>query len=176
MSFLVDLWIILSYLRDTEYYLVAINLNYVQADFFDMFSYYYLYKNSLISYYSLILFYCRPINNTKQVRFLFLPNKYIQLFYCFQRDKVSLCARVKHNLYSFLSNTSIQDHIPVVSYNYYLSQRRSEFYNLSLYDFFFLQAIIGFLLYQLIGCIYLKYIYRQDRDKLLSKDNRAGQK
>jgi hypothetical protein len=65
MSFLVDLWIILFYLGNTEYHLVVINLNYIQANFFNMFSYYYLYKNSLILYYSLILFYCRPINNTK---------------------------------------------------------------------------------------------------------------
>jgi hypothetical protein len=65
ISFLVDLWIILSYLRNTEYYLIAIDLNYIQADFFDMSSYCYLYKNSLISYYSLILFYYYPINNIK---------------------------------------------------------------------------------------------------------------
>jgi hypothetical protein len=65
MSFLVDLWIILFYLGNTKYYLVAIDLNYIQADLFDMFSYYYLYRNSLISYYSLILFYYYSINNIK---------------------------------------------------------------------------------------------------------------
>jgi hypothetical protein len=65
MSFLVDLWIILSYPGNTEYHLVVIDFNYVQADFFDIFSYCYLYKNSLILYYSFILFYYCPINNTK---------------------------------------------------------------------------------------------------------------
>jgi hypothetical protein len=65
MSFLVDLWIILFYLGNTEYYLVTINLNYIQVDFFDMFSYYYLYRNNLMLYYSLILFYYYPINNIK---------------------------------------------------------------------------------------------------------------
>jgi hypothetical protein len=65
MSFLVDLWIILFYPGNTEYYLVAIDLNYIQADFFDISSYYYLYRNSLMLYYSFILFYYRPINNTK---------------------------------------------------------------------------------------------------------------
>jgi hypothetical protein len=65
MSFLIDLWIILSYPGNTKYYLVAIDLNYIQVDFFDMSSYYYPYRNSLMSYYSFILFYCRPINNTK---------------------------------------------------------------------------------------------------------------
>jgi hypothetical protein len=65
MSFLVDLWIMLFYLRNTEYHLVVIDLNYIQVYFFDMSSYYYLYKNSLISYYSFILFYYRPINNIK---------------------------------------------------------------------------------------------------------------
>jgi hypothetical protein len=63
--FLVDLWIILSYLGNTEYHLVATDLNYIQADFFDISSYYYLYKNNLILYYSFILFYYRSINNTK---------------------------------------------------------------------------------------------------------------
>jgi hypothetical protein len=29
ISFLVDLWIILSYLRNTKYYLVVINFNYI---------------------------------------------------------------------------------------------------------------------------------------------------
>jgi hypothetical protein len=65
ISFLVDLWIILFYLGNTEYYLVVTNLNYVQVDFFDIFSYYYLYRNSLILYYSFILFYYYPINNIK---------------------------------------------------------------------------------------------------------------
>jgi hypothetical protein len=65
MSFLVDLWIILSYPGNTEYHLVITDLNYIQADFFDVSSYYYLYKNSLISYYSFILFYYRFINNIK---------------------------------------------------------------------------------------------------------------
>jgi hypothetical protein len=65
MSFLVDFWIILFYPGNTKYYLVTIDLNYIQVDFFDISSYYYLYKNSLISYYSLILFYYYPINNTK---------------------------------------------------------------------------------------------------------------
>jgi hypothetical protein len=65
MSFLVDLWIILSYLRNTEYYLVVINFNYIQTDFFKVFSYYYLYKNNLVLDYSLVLFYRRPINNNK---------------------------------------------------------------------------------------------------------------
>jgi hypothetical protein len=65
MSLLVDLWIILFYLGNIEYHLVAINFNYVQADFFDIFSYCYPYKNSLILYYSFILFYYRPINNIK---------------------------------------------------------------------------------------------------------------
>jgi hypothetical protein len=65
MSFLIDLWIILSYLGYTEYYLVAIDFDYIQVNFFDIFSYYYLYRNSFILYYSLILFYYRPINNTK---------------------------------------------------------------------------------------------------------------
>jgi hypothetical protein len=65
MSFLVDFWIMLSYLGNTEYHLVIIDFNYVQADFFDMFSYCYLYKNSLILYYSFVLFYRRPINNIK---------------------------------------------------------------------------------------------------------------
>jgi hypothetical protein len=55
----------LFYLGDTKYYLVATNSNYVQVDFFDIFSYYYPYKDSFISYYSLVLFYCCPINNTK---------------------------------------------------------------------------------------------------------------
>jgi hypothetical protein len=55
----------LSYLGNTEYHLVVIDLNYIQADFLDMLSYYYLYKNSLMTYYSLILFYYCPINNTK---------------------------------------------------------------------------------------------------------------
>jgi hypothetical protein len=67
----------LFYLGNTEYHLVVIDLNHIQVDFFDMFSYFYLYRNSLMSYYSLILFYCRPINNTKWVRFFFLPNKYV---------------------------------------------------------------------------------------------------
>jgi hypothetical protein len=55
----------LSYLGNTEYHLVAIDFNYIQADFFDIFSYYYPYKDSLMSYYSFILFYYCPINNTK---------------------------------------------------------------------------------------------------------------
>jgi hypothetical protein len=55
----------LFYLGDTEYHLVAIDFNYVQADFFDMFSYYYLYKNSFILYYSFVLFYRYLINNIK---------------------------------------------------------------------------------------------------------------
>jgi hypothetical protein len=65
MSFLVNLWIILFYLGNTEYHLVATNPNYIQANLLDMFSYYYLYRNSLISYYSFVLFYYYPINNTK---------------------------------------------------------------------------------------------------------------
>jgi hypothetical protein len=65
MSFLVDFWIILSYLGNIEYHLVAIDLNYIQADFFDISSYYYLYRNSLVLYYSFILFYYCLINNTK---------------------------------------------------------------------------------------------------------------
>jgi hypothetical protein len=65
MSSLVDLWIILFYLRNIEYHLVIVDLNYVQVDLFDMFSYYYLYKNSFIPYYSLVLFYYYPINNIK---------------------------------------------------------------------------------------------------------------
>jgi hypothetical protein len=65
ISFLVDFWIMLSYLGNTEYYLVVINLNYIQADFFDIFSYYYLYKNSFVLYYSFVLFYRCPINNIK---------------------------------------------------------------------------------------------------------------
>jgi hypothetical protein len=65
ISFLIDLWIILFYLGDTEYYLVAIDFNYIQVDFFDIFSYYYLYKNSFMLYYSFVLFYRRSINNTK---------------------------------------------------------------------------------------------------------------
>jgi hypothetical protein len=65
MSFLIDLWIILFYLRNTEYYLVVANLNYIQADLFDVFSYCYSHKNSLMLYYSFVLFYCCPINNTK---------------------------------------------------------------------------------------------------------------
>jgi hypothetical protein len=48
INFLVDLWIILFYLGNTEYYLVAIDLNYIQADFFDISSYCYLYRNSFI--------------------------------------------------------------------------------------------------------------------------------
>jgi hypothetical protein len=67
----------LFYPGNTEYYLVVIDFNYVQADFFDMFSYYYLYKNNLISYYSFILFYYYSINNIKRVRFFFLPNRYV---------------------------------------------------------------------------------------------------
>jgi hypothetical protein len=55
----------LFYLGNIKYYLVVINLNYIQANLFDMFSYYYLYKNSLILYYSLVLFYYYPINNIK---------------------------------------------------------------------------------------------------------------
>jgi hypothetical protein len=55
----------LFYPGNTEYHLVAIDLNYIQADFFDISSYYYLYKNSLMLYYSFILFYYYPINNTK---------------------------------------------------------------------------------------------------------------
>jgi hypothetical protein len=65
MSLLVNLWIMLSYLGNTEYHLVVIDLNYIQADYLDMFSYYYPYRNSLISDYSLILFYYYPINNNK---------------------------------------------------------------------------------------------------------------
>jgi hypothetical protein len=65
MSSLIDLWIILSYLGNTKYYLVIVDLDYVQVDFFDIFSYCYLYRNSLILYYSLVLFYRCPINNTK---------------------------------------------------------------------------------------------------------------
>jgi hypothetical protein len=55
----------LSYLGNTKYHLVAIDLNYIQVDFFDISFYYYPYRNSLMLYYSLILFYYCPINNTK---------------------------------------------------------------------------------------------------------------
>jgi hypothetical protein len=55
----------LFYLGNTEYYLVVINLNYIQADFFNVSSYCYLYKNSFVLYYSFVLFYRRPINNIK---------------------------------------------------------------------------------------------------------------
>jgi hypothetical protein len=55
----------LSYPGDTEYYLVATDFNYIQVDFFDIFSYCYLHKNSFMLYYSLVLFYYYPINNTK---------------------------------------------------------------------------------------------------------------
>jgi hypothetical protein len=55
----------LSYPGNTKYYLVTIDFNYIQVDFFDIFSYYYLYKNSLMLYYSFILFYYCPINNIK---------------------------------------------------------------------------------------------------------------
>jgi hypothetical protein len=55
----------LSYLEDTEYYLVVIDFNYIQVDFFNMFSYCYLYKNSFMLYYSFVLFYYCPINNIK---------------------------------------------------------------------------------------------------------------
>jgi hypothetical protein len=55
----------LSYPGDIKYYLVVADLNYVQADLFDVSSYYYLHRNSLVSYYSFILFYRRPINNIK---------------------------------------------------------------------------------------------------------------
>jgi hypothetical protein len=55
----------LFYLGDTEYHLVVIDLNYIQVDFFDIFSYCYLYKNSFISYYPFVLFYYYLINNTK---------------------------------------------------------------------------------------------------------------
>jgi hypothetical protein len=65
MSFLVNLWIILSYLRNTEYHLMVTDPNYIQADFFDIFFYFYPYKNSLMFDYPLVLFYRRPINNTK---------------------------------------------------------------------------------------------------------------
>jgi hypothetical protein len=65
MSFLVNLWIILSYPRNIKYHLVVIDFNYIQVDFFDISSYYYLYKNSFMLYYSLVLFYRCPINNTK---------------------------------------------------------------------------------------------------------------
>jgi hypothetical protein len=65
MSLLVDLWIMLFYLGDIEYYLVATDPNYIQVDFFDIFYYYYLYKNGLMTYYSLVLFYYYPINNIK---------------------------------------------------------------------------------------------------------------
>jgi hypothetical protein len=65
MSFLVDFWIILSYLGNIEYHLVVIDLNYIYVDLFNIFSYYYLHKNSLITDYSFVLFYCYPINNNK---------------------------------------------------------------------------------------------------------------
>jgi hypothetical protein len=65
VCFLVDFWIMLSYLGNTEYHLVVTNLNYIQANLFDMPSYYYLHKNSFVLYYSLVLFYYYPINNTK---------------------------------------------------------------------------------------------------------------
>jgi hypothetical protein len=77
MSFLVDLWIMLSYLGNTKYHLVVIDFDYIQADLFDIFSYYYPHKNSLMLYYSLVLFYYCSINNIKWVRFFFLPNKYV---------------------------------------------------------------------------------------------------
>jgi hypothetical protein len=44
---------------------VVSDSNYIQANFFDIFSYYYLHKNNLVLDYSLVLFYRRPINNTK---------------------------------------------------------------------------------------------------------------
>jgi hypothetical protein len=55
----------LFYLGDTEYHLVVTDLNYIQADLFGVFSCCYPYRNSLISYYSLVLFYYYPINNIK---------------------------------------------------------------------------------------------------------------
>jgi hypothetical protein len=63
INFLVNLWIILFYLGNTKYHLVVIDLNYIQTDFLNMFSYCYLYKNSFISYYSFVLFYYCLINN-----------------------------------------------------------------------------------------------------------------
>jgi hypothetical protein len=55
----------LFYPGNTEYYLVVIDLNYVQADFFNIFSYYYSRRDSLVLYYFFVLFYYRPINNIK---------------------------------------------------------------------------------------------------------------
>jgi hypothetical protein len=65
MNLLINLWIILFYLGNTENYLVIADLNYIQIDFLGMLFYYYPYKNNLISDYPLVLFYCRPINNNK---------------------------------------------------------------------------------------------------------------
>jgi hypothetical protein len=55
----------LFYPGNTKYHLVVINLNYIQADFFDISSYCYPYKDSLVLYYSFILFYRYFINNIK---------------------------------------------------------------------------------------------------------------
>jgi hypothetical protein len=65
MSSLINLWIILFYPGNTENYLVVIDFNYIQTDFFSVLSYYYLYRDSLVPDYSFVLFYCRPINNSK---------------------------------------------------------------------------------------------------------------
>jgi hypothetical protein len=55
----------LFYPGNIKYHLVAADLNYIQADLFDIFSYYYPYKNNLMLYYSFVLFYYYPINNIK---------------------------------------------------------------------------------------------------------------
>jgi hypothetical protein len=55
----------LSYLGNTENYLAITDLNYIQADFFGESSYYYPRKDNLVLDHSLVLFDCRPINNSK---------------------------------------------------------------------------------------------------------------
>jgi hypothetical protein len=55
------------------------DFNYIQANFFDIFSYFYSYRNSLISNYFFVLFNCYPINNTKWVGGFF---PYISIFNC----------------------------------------------------------------------------------------------
>jgi hypothetical protein len=65
ISFLVDLWIILFYLGNTENYLVVIDLDYIQIDLLGVLFYCYLYRDSLVMDYSFILFYYCFINNNK---------------------------------------------------------------------------------------------------------------
>jgi hypothetical protein len=55
MGFLVDLWIILFYLENTEYHLMVADLNYIQVNLLDIFPYYYLHK--IVLYY-IIPLYC----------------------------------------------------------------------------------------------------------------------